>query len=68
MFEAALALLKIASLVLKWVDQRQHFTAGQKDQLLKATNEVIAAGKISREIRKDVEQMTEEELDKELMS
>lgn len=68
MFEAAIALLKIASLVLKWVDQRRHFTAGQKDQLLKATNEVIMSGKIAREIRHDVEKMTDDELDKELMS
>ena len=68
MFEGAIILLKLVSLIANYLNARHHFTAGQKDQIVKSLNDVAKAAGLAGEIRSEVEEMSDDELDEELMS
>jgi hypothetical protein len=68
MFSLIVTILKLVSLGAKWLNERGHFKAGQQDQLVRSLEEVAKSAGVAKKIRRETEEMSDDQLDQELIS
>ena len=67
MFSMGLALLKLVNMIMSWVEQKRYMTEGRRLQLAAELASISKSAKAAREMRAEVDALSDEELVDELM-